>query len=60
MKEIVTQHPLRAIILEFDPEKPTLDFETKALEAYTALHGRSDKVYRRAEVLNDHINKLFG
>ena len=41
MKETVKQHPLRAIILEFDPKKPVLDFETQALNAYYRQHDRT-------------------
>lgn len=41
MKEIVKEHPLRPIILQFDLKKKALDFEVKALEAYYRMHDRS-------------------
>ncbi len=41
MKEIVKEHPLRPIILQFDLTKKALDFEIKALEAYYRMHDRS-------------------
>src|SRR5690606_5042380 len=56
MKEIVKQHPLRTIILEFDPEKPALDFETKALEAYYRQH---DRTWDTKQLLQQHKDVLF-
>jgi len=44
MKEIVKEHPLRPIILRFDPKKKSLDVEIKALEAYYSMHDRSWEV----------------
>lgn len=41
MKEIVKEHPLRPIILQFDLEKKALDFEVKALEAHYRMHERT-------------------
>ncbi|TYR33906.1 hypothetical protein FXV77_16845 [Sphingobacterium phlebotomi] len=41
MKEIVKEHPLRPIILQFDLKKKALDFEIKALEAYYRMHDRT-------------------
>lgn len=41
MKEIVKEHPLRPIILQFDLKKRALDFEVKALEAYYRMHDRT-------------------
>src|SRR5690606_5809425 len=41
MKEIVKEHPLRPIILQFDYKKKALDFEVKALEAYYRMHDRT-------------------
>src|SRR5690606_26235071 len=35
-----------------DLQNEYFDYGESILNAYTALHGRSDKVYRRAEVLN--------
>src|SRR5690606_20512604 len=56
MKEIVKQHPLRAIILEFDVGKPTLDFETRALDAYYRQH---DRTWETKLKLLQHKDALF-
>src|SRR5690606_41876589 len=41
MKEIVKEHPLRPIILQFDFKKKALHFEVQALEAYYRMHDRT-------------------
>ena len=56
MKETVKQHPLRTIILEFDPEKPALDFETQALNAYYRQH---DRTWDTKQQLQLHKDALF-
>src|SRR5690606_19873324 len=56
MKEIVKQHPLRPIILEFDMDKPALDFETEALAAYYRQH---DKTWETKQRLHEHKDVLF-
>lgn len=38
MKEIVREHPLRPIILQFDLDKPLLEFEKKGLHAHYLMH----------------------
>ncbi|PRD47245.1 hypothetical protein [Sphingobacterium haloxyli] len=55
MKEIVKEHPLRPIILQFDPKKKALDFEVKALEAYYRMH---DKSWKTKQNLLQHKNTL--
>ena len=57
MKEIVRQHPLRSIILEFDEEKKTLDFEKRVLEAYYRQHDRTWDVKQQ---LLQHKEALSG
>ncbi|WP_262249013.1 hypothetical protein [Parapedobacter soli] len=56
MKEIVKQHPLRPIILEFDEDKPKLDFEIKALDAYYRQH---DRTWDAKQQLLQHKDALF-
>ncbi|MFB2118749.1 hypothetical protein [Parapedobacter sp. 2B3] len=56
MKEIVKQHPLRPIILEFDMAKPALDFETDALAAYYRQH---DRTWETKQRLLQHKDALF-
>ena len=56
MKEIVKQHPLRAIILEFDMDKPALDFETEALATYYRQH---DRTWETKQQLLQHKDALF-
>jgi len=56
MKEIVKQHPLRPIILEFDMAKPALDFETEALDAYYRQH---DRTWDTKLKLLQHKDALF-
>lgn len=38
MKEIVREHPLRPIILNFDLDKPLLEFEEKGLASHYLMH----------------------
>lgn len=56
MKEIVKQHPLRTIILQFDVKKQVLDFENQALEAYYRQH---DRTWNTKEKLLLHKDALF-
>src|SRR3546814_10649031 len=56
MKEIVKQHPLRTIILEFDVDKPALDFEIAALDAYYRQH---DRTWETKQRLLHHKDALF-
>lgn len=56
MKEIVKQHPLRPIILEFDMAKPALDFETEALDAYYRQH---DRTWETKQRLLEHKDAFF-
>ncbi len=56
MKEIVKEHPLRAIILRFDLSKNAPDFETKGLEAYYAMH---DSTWQMRTQLSEHHNELI-
>ncbi len=55
MKEIVKEHPLRPIILRFDPKKGKPEFETKGLEAYYAMH---DSTWKMRTALIDRANAL--
>ncbi len=55
MKEIVKEHPLRPIILQFDLKKKALDFEVKALAAYYRMHDRS---WETKQNLSQHKNTL--
>lgn len=56
MKEIVKQHPLRPIILEFDMAKQALDFEAEALHAYYRQH---DRTWETKQQLLQHKDALF-
>src|SRR3546814_384467 len=56
MKQIVKQHPLRTIILEFDVDKPALDFEIAALDAYYRQH---DRTWETKQRLLQHKDALF-
>ncbi|WP_140937441.1 hypothetical protein [Sphingobacterium lumbrici] len=56
MKEIVKEHPLRPIILQFDLKKKALDLEVKALEAYYRMHDRS---WETKQNLLQHKDTLF-
>lgn len=56
MKEIVKEHPLRPIILQFDLKKKAPDFETKALDAYYRMHDRS---WETKQNLLQHKNTLM-
>ena len=47
MKEIVKEHPLRPIILQFDLNKKPLDFERRALDAYYRSHDRLWEVQQK-------------
>src|SRR5699024_11632906 len=38
LKEIITQYPLRTIILEFDESKTAPEFEARALKTYHEAH----------------------
>ena len=64
MKEIVKEHPLRPIILRFDPKKKKPDFETKGLEAYYAMHDSTWKMYTelidRHNALDDLMDEIAG
>jgi len=56
MREIVKQHPLRPIVLEFDTDKPTLGFEAAALDAYYRQH---DRTWEAKTELLRHKDALF-
>lgn len=56
MREIVKQHPLRPIILDFDTDKPALDFEAQALSAYYRQH---DRTWETKVKLLQHKDALF-
>ena len=58
MKEIVKQHPLRTIVLEFDMDKPALDFETQALEAYYRQHDRTWDTKQQLQLHKDAFYQL--
>ncbi|MFB2119294.1 hypothetical protein [Parapedobacter sp. 2B3] len=40
-----------------DLQSEYFDYGEAVLDLYTALHERSEKIYRRTERLNDHIDK---
>ncbi len=56
MKTIVKEHPLRPIILRFDLQKQTPEFEEEALDAYYAMH---DKTWETKQNLLMHKDSLF-
>lgn len=56
MKTIVKEHPLRAIILNFDLTKEAPEFETKALEAYYLEH---DQTWTTKQNLLQHKDALY-
>lgn len=56
MKTIIREHPLRTIVLDFDLDKTTPDFETKALTAYYDMH---DKTWETKQKLQEHKDNLF-
>ena len=65
MKEIVKEHPLRPIILRFDPKKKPLAIETQALNAYYRQHDHSWAVkqdllqhQKASEEIDQAINAL--
>ena len=51
MKEIVKEHPLRPIILQFDFSKPQMEFEKKGLEAHYLMH---DLTWNMLQQLREH------
>lgn len=65
MKEIVKEHPLRPITLQFDFEKPLLDFEKKGLASHYLMHDITWNVWQQLqehqkalETLGEEINNL--
>lgn len=56
MKEMIKHHPLRPIVLHFDPEKTPPTFETEALAAYYRVH---DRTYEIAKSLQEHRDELL-
>lgn len=55
MKEIVREHPLRSIILNFDLDKPQLEFEKKGLDAHYLMH---DLTWNMQQQLKAHYQAL--
>jgi len=55
MKEIVKEHPLRSIILQFEFNKPQLEFEKKGLEAHYLMH---DLTWDMLQKLKTHHKTL--
>lgn len=49
MKEVITQHPLRNIILEFDESIDAPTFETEGLKIFYELHDRTHQLKERIQ-----------
>lgn len=65
MKEIVKEHPLRSITLQFDFDKPVQDFETKGLASHYFMHDLTWEIWQELkqhqqslEELGKEINEL--
>lgn len=59
LKEIITQHPLRTIILEFDESKTAPEFESRALKTYYELHDRTWAKMERIRTAREKIPMLI-
>ncbi len=55
MKEIAKEHPLRPIILEFEFDKPQMEFEKKGLESHYLMH---DLTWDMLQQLKEHNQAL--
>lgn len=53
LKEIITQHPLRTIILEFDESKTAPEFEVRALKIYHEAHDRTWAHWERLRIARE-------
>ncbi|RKE56670.1 hypothetical protein [Sphingobacterium detergens] len=58
MKEVVKEHPLRPIILRFDPDKPQLEFETKGLSAHYLMHDLTWEAQQKLRKLNEQLGEI--
>lgn len=58
IKEVVKQHPLRPIVLEFDTDRPTLEFEAEALDAYYRQHDRTWETKNKLQLHKDALSNL--
>ena len=58
LKETITQHPLRTIILEFDESRTAPEFESRALETYHELHDRTWTHMERLRTAREKIPML--
>ncbi|NGM62125.1 hypothetical protein G5B30_09385 [Sphingobacterium sp. SGG-5] len=58
MKEIVNEHPLRPIILQFEFDKPQMEFEKKGLDAHYLMHDLTWDMLQQLKAHNQALEEV--